>query len=108
VLTGAAVILFVVGALNILSSFLLFRLGALGAVFGLLALAVGAAGIYAGSQVLALNEKGRTMGMAVAGISLALGIYTVTQGNYYAVVGLALNGFVLWALNTNAKEFHAA
>jgi len=104
-LSAAAGILFVVGVLNVLGGFLLFRFGAL---FGLLGLAVGAAAIFAGSKVLVLDDRGRAVGMGVAGISLAIGIYNLTQGFTAALVGVALNGFVLWALSSNAGAFRKA
>ena len=53
----AAILLFVAGALNVLSALLVFSIGAAGAIFGFIGLVVGAAAIYAGIQILQLREQ---------------------------------------------------
>lgn len=105
--TAAAVLLFVAGALNAISGFFLLSIGVtLGYLFGLISLAVAAAAIYAGAQVLALREKGRVVGMAVAALGILIDIYVIaSEGNAFAIVGLLLYGFVLFALATNREVF---
>jgi hypothetical protein len=105
--TAAAILLIVVGALNILGGVQLFGLdlGAIGAVFGVLALAIGAAGILAGVQVLGLKEQGRVTGLAVAGVGAVLNIYSITQGVTVQIVGLLLNAFIIFALVNTQSAF---
>jgi hypothetical protein len=106
-ITAAAVLLFVVGALNILSGVLVLTagLGALELLFALLGIAVGGAALYAGSQVLALREQGRVMGMAIAAVGLAFGLVYLIQGFTAAILGLLLNGFIVYALTQTRTAF---
>jgi hypothetical protein len=103
--TTAAILLFITGALNILSGISVIGLGGLGLVFGVLGIAIGAASIYAGVQILALKEQGRTMGIVVAAIGIAFGIYYVANGYTPAIIGLLLNGFIIYALTQTKSSF---
>jgi hypothetical protein len=102
---SAAVLLFVVGALNILGALPVIGLGGIGLLFGLLGIAVGAAAIYAGVQILALREKGRAVGVGIAALGIVFGIYYITQGVTYAFIGLLINGFIIYALNQTRSSF---
>lgn len=104
-ITAAAVLLFIVGALNLLSAIPVLGLGALGLLFGLLGIVVGVAAIYAGVQITALREQGRTIGIAIAGLGIAFGIYYIVQGVTYAIIGLAINGFIIYALTQTRSSF---
>ena len=103
--TAAAVLLFIVGALNILSALPILGLGTLGLLLGLLGIVVGAASIYAGIQILALREQGRTIGIAIAALGIAFGIYYISQGVTYAIIGLLINGFIIFALVQTRTSF---
>ena len=104
---AAAVLLFVVGVLNILSGVLVLtaNLGAVELFFSVLGIAVGGAALYAGSQVLALREQGRVMGIAIAGVGLAFGVVYLIQGYTAAILGLLLNGFIVYALTQTRTAF---
>src|SRR5262249_14853750 len=67
--TTAAVLLFIVGALNVIGGLILVTatsIGAFYALLGVLSLAIAAAEIYAGVQVMALKERGRILGIVLA------------------------------------------
>lgn len=103
--TSAAVLLIIVGALNLISVPALFDLGGIGTVVGVLGLILGIGGILGGIQVLQLKEQGRVMGMAVAGVGALFNVYAITQGITPQFVGLALNAFIIYALVQTKPSF---
>jgi hypothetical protein len=114
IVTAAAVLLFIGGGLGILGGllgvtgggFIGGGLGGLAIVLGLVTLAVGALEIYAGVQVLALKEQGRVIGLALAAIGALLSLLQIGAAPGSAIIGLAINGFILYALVTTASAFH--
>lgn len=114
IVTAAAVLLFVGGGLGALGGllavtgggFLGGAFGGIAIVLGLVMLAVGALEIYAGVQVLALKEQGRVIGLALAAIGALLSLLQLGAAPGSAIVGLAINGFVIYALVTTASAFH--
>jgi hypothetical protein len=104
---AAAVLLFVVGALNILSGVVILtaNVGAVEVIFALLGVALGGVALYAGSQVLALRERGREIGVLLAVIGLAFGLFYLIQGLPLAIIGLAVNGFIMYALTQTRTAF---
>lgn len=114
IVTAAAVLLFVGGGLGALGGllavtgggFLGGAFGGIAIVFGLVMLAVGALEIYAGVQVLALKEQGRVIGLALAAIGALLSLLQLGAAPGSAIIGLAINGFVIYALVTTASAFH--
>lgn len=108
---AAGIMLIVGGALGVLAALLLF--GASGvipaaALFAILSLVLGAGEIYAGTQVLALKEQGRMIGLILAGIGAALSLIQVILGYPSSILGLLINGFIVYALVTNAQHFRRA
>ncbi len=114
IVTAAAVLLFVGGGLGALGGllavtgggFLGGAFGGIAIVLGLVMLAVGALEIYAGVQVLALKEQGRVIGLALAAIGALLSLLQLGAAPGSAIIGLAINGFVIYALVTTASAFH--
>lgn len=111
VVTAAGILLIVAGAFAILGGLLSFGAAGLGGIFVILAvilLAIGALEIYAGIQILGLRERGRVIGLVVAGIGAIFSlIFLITAGDFTQIISLALDAFVIWALWTNAQYFHA-
>lgn len=115
VITAVAVLMFIGGGLSVLAGLLAvagggmlgdaFGGGGALAVFGIVVLAVGAAQIYAGVQILGLRERGRILGIVLAGLSALLTLPQLGQAAGSAIVGLAIDGFIIWALVTNAAVF---
>jgi hypothetical protein len=102
----AAILLIVVGALNLLAALAYFQVSTtLGSIVGVLSLVIGAAGIYAGIQVLNLREQGRTLGIGVAAVGAAFGIYAIIQGVFLPIIGLAINVFIIYALTQTKTSF---
>jgi hypothetical protein len=111
--TAAAVLLFVLAAIN-----LFIGLSLIGATrgqgglspgllngLGIFSLIVGAAQIFAGVKILKLERIGRTVGIVVAAIGAALALFAILNGVTLQVLALALNGFILYALGQNASSF---
>lgn len=111
--TAAAVLLFILAAIN-----LFIGLQLIGATqtqagmspeflngLGIFSLVIGAAQIFAGVKVLQLRRIGRTVGLIVAAIGVALALYSILNGVTLQVLALALNGFILFALGRNASSF---
>jgi hypothetical protein len=112
--TAAAIVLFVVGGLQIL--FGLFAFGGAGVVagsgfggalviIGIIAILIGAASIYAGVQVMALKEQGRMIGLVISGIGALLALIGLVTGNFGQILGLLAYGFVIYALVTTSEAF---
>jgi uncharacterized membrane protein HdeD (DUF308 family) len=108
--TAAGVILIVAGALALLGGLILLVASSLGAIFALFAviyLALGALEIYAGVQVLNLRERGRQIGLVLAGISAIVSLILIAKGPVSSVIGIALDAFIIYALYTNRQYFTA-
>jgi hypothetical protein len=111
--TAAAVLLFIGGGLGILGGLLAVAgggilggsLGGLAVVLGLIWLAVGGLETYAGVQVLALQEQGRIIGIVLVALGALLSLAQIGPSPGSAIIGLAINGFILYALVTNASSF---
>src|SRR5207237_10488048 len=83
VVTAAGVLLIVAGGLALLFGLILLVGASLAAILAVLAviyLAIGALEIYAGIQVLHLRERGRQIGMVLAGIALVLNLVFIAKG----------------------------
>lgn len=115
VITAVAVLMFVGGGLSVLAGLLAvggggmlgdaFGGGGTLAVFGILVLAVGAVQIYAGVQILGLRERGRILGIVIAGLSALLTLPQLGDAAGSAIISLAIDAFIIWALVTNAEVF---
>lgn len=106
---AAGILLIVGGALSVLGGLLLF--GASGvipaaAIFAVISIILGAAQIYAGTQVMALKEQGRMLGLILAGIGALLALFQIFTGFPSAILGLLIDGFIIYALVTNQAAFH--
>jgi hypothetical protein len=114
--TAAAVLLIVAGALGVLGGLLLLAgagvaagagVGGLFLVIAILILGVGAVEIYAGIQVLGLHERGRMIGIVVAAVGAFFNLISIGRAPGTSVIGILIDAFIIYALVTNAKEFHA-
>lgn len=106
--TGAAVLLFIVGALNALLGLVLLTatsVTGLGHFVGFISIVIGAAAIYAGMQVLALKERGRILGIVLAAIGAVFQILSISRAGGPSIIGLGIDGFIIWALVSNAQYF---
>jgi hypothetical protein len=114
IVTGAAWLLLIGGAFDILGGILLLA-GAgvsagrsVGGLFALLAvvfLATGALKLFAGTRVLDLKEAGRQLGMILAIVAAALNLLSLGRTAGSSIVGLAIDVFIVYALVTNAQYF---
>jgi hypothetical protein len=114
--TAAAVILFVIGGLGVLGG-LLTLLGAglfpadlalLFTIFGIVIAVVAGAQIYAGVRVLGLQAAGRTFAIAVCVVAAVVQVlYVVLTGTGLvgAIIGIAVNGLVIFFLQQNQGAF---
>lgn len=103
--TAAAVLLFIGGALGIIAGLILLSVAGLFVLIGILSVLIGAAQIYAGVQILAGREQGRMLGIILAGLGAVFALISIAQSPATAVISLALNGFVIYALVTNEAYF---
>ena len=105
---AAGILLIVGGALSVLGGLLLFGIAAIpgAAIFAVISLLLGAAQIYAGTQVMALKEQGRMLGLILAGIGALLALFQIFTGFPGAILGLLIDGFIIYALVTNQAAFH--
>lgn len=116
--TIAAVVLIVGGALGVLGGLALLGLGglfasavgagALAFLFGLITLGLGAGQVWVGLQILKLTAAGLRFGLLISYISIAVSILTdLTVGSIDAgtIISLVIPGFVIWALNQNKGAF---
>lgn len=79
------------------------RLDQVGRGLGVLSLLIGALQVASGILVLRLSNAGRVLGITLAILGLFSGLATLGSGA--GAIGLALNGFVLYALSANGAAF---
>ncbi|MCA1726754.1 MAG: hypothetical protein LC722_03585 [Actinobacteria bacterium] len=103
--TAAAVLLFIGGAFGILGGIFLLQVGGVFSAIGVVSLIVGALQIYAGTQILAGHERGRMIGIVLAGVGALFALISIAQSPATGVISLAINGFVIYALVQNAAYF---
>lgn len=120
--TAAAVILFVLGGLGVLLWFLAFLASLVGAgligalaliltIISLVGMVVAALQIFAGVRILGLQASGRTLGVVLSAIGVALAIVSfiigVTSGTdvISPIVSIVLNGLVIFFLQQNQHAF---
>ena len=108
VVTAAAVLLFIVGALNAIGGLILITAASIGAflvLIGILSLAIAAAEIYAGVQVMALREQGRIIAIVLSAIGLFFQLLSIGRAPGSSIIGICIQGFIIWALVSNAQSF---
>jgi hypothetical protein len=112
--TAAAVLLLIGGAFSLLGGILLLTgaglaagraVGGLFIFLALVSLVVGGLELYAGTKVLDLRESGRQLGIALAAVAGVLNLLSLGRTAGSSIVGLAIDGFILYALITNAEYF---
>ena len=112
--TTVAIVLFVRGGFSILGGLVALTggsfiagFGGTGAlvVWGIIAIVVGVVEIWAGTGILNLREQARVVALAVVGIDAALTLIFLVRGAGGGVIGLALDGFVIWALVSKKDLF---
>jgi hypothetical protein len=116
IVTAAAVLLIVAGGFSVLGGLLLLTgagvaagvgVGGLFIVLALISLGLGALEIYAGVQCLNLKESGRQIGVILAVIAAVLQVFSIGRSPGTAIVGIALDLFVVYALTQNKQYFTA-
>jgi hypothetical protein len=111
--TAAAVVLILLSVLNIaLVAYLISEWNAIdtddrgAAVFSIgLTLVIGLAQLVGGVRTMSMKEAGRKIGVLVATLGLALAVTALLQGSTQQLLGVALNGFVLYALSKERPAF---
>jgi hypothetical protein len=111
--TAAAVVLILLSVLNIaLAAYLVSEWNAIdsddrgAAVFSIgLTLVIGLAQLVGGVRTMSMKEAGRKIGVLVATLGLALAVTALLQGSTQQLLGVALNGFVLYALSKERPAF---
>jgi len=101
VLTTAVIVLVVSGVLNGLFVVLFHPGGAAAWALAVLALLQ----LVAAAGVLLLRSAGRTLGFAMAAIGIVLGLVRAPAGAASALMSIALNAFVIYALVAAGPAF---
>jgi hypothetical protein len=116
IVTAAAVMLIVVGGLQVLGGILVLAgagvatgtgVGGLFAFVAIIILAIGAVHIYAGVKCLALEVLGRTLGMIIAVVGIVLQLLSIGRTPGTSIVGILIDAFIFYALYSSADHFHA-
>lgn len=106
--TAAAILYFIFGGLGVLAG-LVFLLGStLSGIFtiiGVILLVVSGAQIYAGVLIMGGQERGRMLGIILAGIGAVLQLISIAQTPAYSIVYLLVYGFIIYALVVNEAYF---
>jgi hypothetical protein len=100
-LTVAAVVMVVSGVLPLITV-VAFHPEA-GATAALLVLS--AAELLGATLVLTLHPLGRPVGIALGCVGVGLGIVSATQSPANGLVGIALNGFIIYAMASSGPSF---
>ena len=70
-----------------------------------LTLLIGLAQLVGGVRTMSMKKAGRKLGVLVATLGVALAATALLQGATQQLLGVALNGFVLYALNKERRAF---
>ena len=116
VVTAAAGLLITAGVLSLLAGLIVVLAGSDVLVGGepvgdaartiaRLAVIVGAVDVIVGLLVLRLVRIGRTLGFALAGLTVVMGLVSVAQGNARSFLQVLLGGATIWALAAAEPAF---
>lgn len=100
VVVTAASVLAVSGLLNVLLVVLFRPTGAV-----VLYLALGALQLAVAALVMALHPLGRSLGLVLGGLGIVLGLVRAPDDAMSALLSVALNAFVLYALGVSGPSF---
>lgn len=106
---GAAIALFVAGGFAVLGGLLAFGFvgfGGIIVVLALLSLALGAVSIWAGMLTLQQRAQARQVGLVVSIVGVVLGLLSLIQGQFLAVIYLLAYGFAIYVFVTQPAEFN--
>jgi hypothetical protein len=106
---GAAIALFVAGGFAVLGGLLAFGFAGFGGlivILALLSLALGAVSIWAGFLTLNQRAQGRQIGMVVSIVGVVLGLLSLIQGQFLAILYLLAYGFAIYVFVTQPAEFN--
>jgi hypothetical protein len=116
--TASAVMLLISGAFSVIAGFVMLALRddlrvdeatrQLMEVFGFASLAIGGLQVLAGVLILLQMRAGRTLGLVLSALGVASALLTFGRGGTAGVVGLALNGMILYALSVYGEAFGPA
>jgi hypothetical protein len=102
VVTTAAIVLLVAGLLNLLAVVLFRPSGTATVLFLLLGVAQFAGAIL----IVLLLPIGRTLGFVLGAVGIVLGVVRASDNATSALMSIALNGFVIYALVTGGPAFN--
>jgi hypothetical protein len=116
--TASAVLLLISGAFGLIAGSVMLALGddlevdegirQLMEVLGVVSLAVGGLQILSGIMILLQMRAGRTLGIVLSALGLASALLTFGRGGATGLLGLALNGMILYALSVHGEAFGRA
>lgn len=122
VLTTASVVLLIQAALTGLGGALVLSLRTsslspqllqtrttqLSQTVGVLLVVLAALELIAGLLVLRLSGAGRLLGLVLAGVGLVTGVVALVDGQGTAILGMAMNLFLIYAFTTTGDVFARA
>lgn len=114
VVTAVGVLMLIRGVFSILGGvlaltgggYLVGYAGGVLIVFGFLFIGLGIVQVWAGAGILRLDERARMVGFVIAIASAVLTVLSLAGASGSSVVGLVIDGFIIWALYTNRGLFH--
>ncbi len=112
-LTAVAVLLFIRGGFSLLGGLIALTGGTVMAAFGggtltvwgILFLAIGAVEIWAGIGILNLRQRARIASLVIVGVDALFTLIALFSGAPSLVIGLLIDGYVLWTLYSNESAF---
>jgi hypothetical protein len=113
--TASGVLLLLSGAFSVLAGFAIMAWGRdlkldeatrqFLSIVGIVSLAVGALQGLTGVLILRQIRAGRTLGIVLGAIGIASALFTLARGGGTGLIGLALNGMILYALSVHGQAF---
>lgn len=102
VVSTAALVLFIAGAMNALFVVLFEQAGSIGSLYLMLA----AAQLIAAVLLMTMLPIGRMAGLVMGGLGVVLGVIQATSAATSGLMSMALSGFVIWAVAASGPSFH--
>jgi hypothetical protein len=113
--TASAILLLLSGAFSVLAGFAIMAWGddlkvdeatrQLLSIVGVVSFGVGALQGLTGVLILLQVRAGRTLGIVLGALGVASALFTLARGGGTGLIGLALNGLILYALSVHGRAF---
>ncbi|HEY7667234.1 MAG TPA: hypothetical protein VIE12_03820 [Actinomycetota bacterium] len=113
--TASAVLLLISGAFSVLAGVAILAWGddlkideatrQLLSIVGVVSFAIGGLQGLTGVLILLQIRAGRTLGLVLAALGVASALLTFGRGGTSGLIGLALNGLILYALSVHGDAF---